>query len=249
MAHAFEAGGIALTTDIVRGKAIEFVDKNPRARAAKVLSAILERGGITTEELLHLGYKHAPRARQDCVDRGFPIHTEKVRDSDGKQIARYVLHSEIEIRAILKGRAIIPKAFKDRLVREYGAADRITGMEVAPRALQVDHRIPYQVSGDDGLWAEDIRAFMLLTGSSQRKKSFSCERCPNFLNDRDPDVCGTCYWAFPEAYQHIGMRQVRQVELIWQDAEAETFDRIKAKLAAQGRTVEEAAKALLLALG
>lgn len=44
------------------------------------------------------------------------------------------------------------------------------------------------------------------------------------------------------------MRQVRQVEIVWQDEEAEAFDRIKAKLAAEGRTIEEAAKALLLTL-
>ena len=102
--------------------------------------------------------------------------------------------------------------------------------------------------GDDGLWAEDIKKFMLLTGSSQRKKSFSCERCPNFLKLREPSICGTCYWAFPEAYDHIAMRKVRQLELVWQDEEADAFDRIKAKLAAEGRTIEEAAKVLLLTL-
>ncbi|MBN8848287.1 MULTISPECIES: hypothetical protein [unclassified Sphingomonas] len=176
------------------------------------------------------------------------METVSVRDSDGKRIAKYILLTETEIRAILNGRAIIPKVFKDKLVKEYGPFDRIIGMEVYPRALQVDHRVPYQVSGDDGLWAEDIKKFMLLFESSQRKKSFSCERCRNFLKFREPSVCGTCYWAFPEAYDHIAMRKVRQLELVWQDEEADAFDRIKAKLAAEGRTIEEAAKALLLTL-
>ena len=116
------------------------------------------------------------------------------------------------------------------------------------RALQVDHRIPYQIDGDTGLEEEDVNAFMLLTGSTQRAKSFSCEQCPNFLELRDPTVCARCYWAFPESYDHIGMRKVRQVQLVWQDEEADAFDRINAKLAAEGRTVEDAAKALLLGL-
>lgn len=228
--------------DAVKNKAREFIANNPGARSAKVLEAALDHGGITTEEILALGYKHAPRARQDAVDFGFPMETSYVKDSDGKRIAKYTLLTEAEIRTILKGRAIIPKAFKDKLVKEYGAADRITGLEVEPRALQVDHRIPYQVSGDDGLWAEDMTKFMLLTGSSQRKKSFSCERCPNFLKKKEPEICGTCYWAFPEAYDHIAMRKVRQIEMVWQDDEADMLDRVKAKLELKGRTVEEAAK-------
>jgi hypothetical protein len=184
----------------------------------------------------------------DCVDNGFPIKTTMVKGSDGSRMASYSLLSEAELRETQNGRSIIPKAFKAKLIAHYGEYDRITGWQVTARALQVDHRIPYQVGGDVGLESEDVNAFMLLTGSSQRAKSFSCEQCPNFLELKDPKVCGTCYWAFPEQYQHIGMRQVRQVELVWQDEEAEAFDRIQAKLAAEGRTVEEAAKALLLSL-
>jgi hypothetical protein len=235
-------------SDAVATKAREFIARNPGARSAKVLEAALDHGGITTEELLALGYKHAPRARQDAVDFGFPMDTAFVKDSDGKRIAKYTLLTEVAVRAILNGRAIIPKAFKNKLVDEYGACDRITGLEVVARALQVDHRVPYQVSGDDGLWAEDVTKFMLLTGSSQRKKSFSCEQCPNFLKLKDPAVCGTCYWAFPEAYEHIAMRKVRQVELVWQDEEADRFDRVKARLSAKGMTVEDAAKAYLMSL-
>lgn len=237
-----------MATDAVRTKAAEFIAQNPGARASKVLKAILERGSITTEELLELGYKHAPRARMDCVDNGFPIKTTMVKASDGSRMASYSLLSETELRESQSGRSIIPKVFKAKLIAHYGEYDRITGWQVTARALQVDHRIPYQVGGDEGLENEDLNAFMLLTGSTQRAKSFSCERCPNFLELKDPTVCATCYWAFPESYKHIGMRQMRQAELVWQDEETEAFDRVKAKLAAEGRTIEEAAKALLRTL-
>jgi hypothetical protein len=234
-----------LAQDAVETKAREFIAKNPGARATKVLVAMLERGSISTEELLDLGYKHAPRARMDVVDNGFPVKTTMVKGSDGRRMASYSLLSETEMREAQQGRSIIPKVFKAKLVAHYGEVDGITGWQVTARALQVDHRIPYQVGGDAGLENEDVSAFMLLTGSSQRAKSFSCERCPNFLELKDPDICGGCYWAFPESYDHIAMQQVRRLEVVWQDAEAATFDAIKARLTAKGESVEAAIKRLL----
>lgn len=238
-----------MASDTIRTKAQAFIVQNPGSRASKVLKAILERGSITTAELLELGYKHAPRARMDCVDNGFPIKTTMVRGSDGSRMASYSLLSDAELREDQKGRSVIPKAFKAKLVAYYGEVDGITGWRLTARALQVDHRVPYQVGGDAGLDGEDVEAFMLLTGSSQRAKSFSCEQCPNFLELKDPKICSTCYWAYPENYQHVGMRQVRQIQLTWQDGdEAAAFDRVKARLAAEGRTVEEVANELLLGL-
>jgi hypothetical protein len=237
-----------LAQDVIEAKAKEFIGKNPGSRASKVLKAMLERGSITTEELLELGYKHAPRARMDVVDNGFPVKTTMVKGSDGRRMASYSLLSDAELRDAQQGRSIIPKVFKTKLVATYGEVDGITGWEVTARALQVDHRIPYQVGGDAGLENEDVSAFMLLTGSSQRAKSFSCERCQNFLELKDPDICGGCYWAYPESYNHIGMKQIRRVEVLWQDEEAAVFDNIKSLLAEQGQTVGEATKRLLLSL-
>ncbi|MEX6726148.1 hypothetical protein [Parapedomonas caeni] len=175
-----------MASDAIRTKAEEFIARNPGARATKVLKAMLERGSITTEELLDLGYKHAPRARMDVVDNGFPVKTTMVKGSDGRRMASYSLLSDAEMREAQQGRSIIPKVFKAKLVAHYGEVDGITGWQVTARALQVDHRIPYQVGGDAGLENEDVSAFMLLTGSSQRAKSFSCERCQNFLERSRP---------------------------------------------------------------
>ena len=201
-----------MAEDAVKVRAREFIAKNPSSRAAKVLRAMLERGCITTEELLDLGYKHAPRARMDVVDNGFPVKTTMVRDSTGKRMASYSLGTDAELRDTQTGRSIISKAFKGKLVEKYGEYDGITGWQVTARALQVDHRIPYQVGGDVGLEEEDVNAFMLLTGSSQRLKSFSCERCANFLEIKDPEICRSCLWAYPDSYNHIAMRQMRQLE-------------------------------------
>jgi len=46
---------------------------------------------------------------------------------------------------------------------------------------------------------------MLLDASSQRAKSWSCERCHNWIEIRDQDVCRNCFWTFPEHYTNIAV--------------------------------------------
>ena len=46
---------------------------------------------------------------------------------------------------------------------------------------------------------------------------------------KDADVCQKCYWAHPENYEHIAMRPVRRVDLMWSGGEVSVYDRLKAK--------------------
>ena len=68
---------------------------------------------------------------------------------------------------------------------------------------------------------------MLLSGSANRAKSWSCEQCENWINQKNKTVCLSCYWAFPENYSHIAMKQIRRVDLIWQGKEIDTYEKIK----------------------
>ena len=43
------------------------------------------------------------------------------------------------------------------------------------RVLQIDHRVPYEVGGDDKSETLNPDDFMLLSGSANRAKSWSCE--------------------------------------------------------------------------
>jgi len=38
----------------------------------------------------------------------------------------------------------------------------------------------------------------------------------------------TCYWAYPENYSHIAMRQIRRLDIVWQGNEADVYDKLKA---------------------
>lgn len=212
----------------------------PNSRSSKALRAMLDKGHVTTDDLNALGYNHPPRAIGDVRDAGIPVVTEKVRTADGRQMARYRLGSADDIQEDRHGRrSVLPKAFKAELLARYGSADCITGAKLDPRVLQIDHRIPFRVAGDAGLSDRDAAAYMLLDASSQRAKSWSCEHCPNFLKLRDPKVCGTCFWAFPESYEHIAMQQIRRTDIVWQGADVPVHDRLKAEADRAGILVSE----------
>ncbi|MFC0683425.1 hypothetical protein [Novosphingobium clariflavum] len=233
----------------VEEAAREFIANKPNARASKALRAILERGTVTTRELNKIGYDHPPRAIADAVDNGIPIKKEMIKADDGKRMARYSLGEPGQLRGGQAGRANFSKAFKTKIVKHYGEVDTITGWEVSGRTLQIDHRVPYRVGGDAGMKEQDVGSFMLLSGSSQRAKSFSCENCENWTTIHDEAICRTCYWAFPEAYTHVAMREVRRADVVWQDGETKQFDALNKLAHEQGTTVsqlvKDAAKKLL----
>lgn len=56
---------------------------------------------------------------------------------------------------------------------------------------------------------------MLICGSCNHSKSFSCEHCRNWLELFDPAICRACYWGSPEKYDHIALEARRQVTINW----------------------------------
>ena len=216
---------------------------NKRARI--VIQHIQEHGQITTEDLLAYGYKHAPRAARDVREAGIPLITFNVKDKDGKNIAAYKFGDLNSIQnGRLAGRSTFPKAFKSQLYRIHQGKCTICNTAYADRYLQVDHRVPYEVGGDDpnGL---DPRKFMLLCGSCNRAKSWSCEHCPNWQGAKDETVCAACYWSYPENYTHIATINERRLELVWQGEEVGNYEYLSLLAKYQGKTIQELIKHLL----
>lgn len=216
---------------------------NKRARV--VIEHILEHGQITTEDLLNYGYKHAPRAARDVREAGIPLDTISVKDSNGKNIAAYKL-SDINLirQGRLQGRSTFPKAFKDQLYSIHNGKCTVCGTAYAERYLQVDHRVPYEVGGDDPILNTDN--FMLLCGSCNRAKSWSCEHCINFTTLKDPSICHTCYWANPQSYAHIATINERRLDLVWRGEEVESYEYLAMIAKYQGKTLQEFIKLLIL---
>ena len=204
--------------------------KRPRV----VIDYILEHGFITTDELAKI-YGHAPRAARDVREAGIPLITYNVKSpATGKRMGAYTFDDIAKMKAgRVGGRKAFPKKFKQELIALYGERDTITGDHLGERYLQIDHRVPYEIAGDDA-GPLNPREFMLLDASSNRAKSWSCEHCENFLRLLDPAICRTCLWASPEDYSHIALSPSRRVELVWRDDEVAVYERLKGEAATAG---------------
>lgn len=216
-------------------------------RPKTVIEHIIEHGFITTEELKEkYGYNHPPRAVRDVREHGIRIETFRVTGSDGRKIAayRFGVASAKRFRK-LSGRTGLSRKIKDALMEKYGCKCFIYLEEVDERDLQIDHRIPYEVGGDGETDELDPENFMLLSGSANRAKSWSCEHCENWNNVRDRMICLTCYWAYPENYSHVAMRQVRRLDLIWQGEEVETYEKLKAEATSLNKEIPLFVKEIL----
>ena len=213
--------------------------RNKRARA--VLDEIAKNGTITTEKLKNLGYNHPPRAARDVRELGFCLITTRVKGSDGRSIGAYSLDVTSTLaRARKTGRLALPKKERDSIIER---ANKKCQLCAGTYDLQVDHRVPYEVAGET--LSHEENAFMVLDGSCNRKKSWACEHCDNFLQKKDTSVCGSCYWAFPEEHTHVAMQPVRRLEILWVGAETKDFDVFKQQHAPDKRPLPEIAKEAL----
>ena len=216
-------------------------------RPKTVIDHILEFGFITTEDLKEkYGYNHPPRAVRDVREHGIPVETFRVVGTDGRKIAAYRF-GEMGVQKSRKfsGRTGLSKKIKDALVDKYGCKCFIYLEEIDEKELQIDHRVPYEVGGDGEGGELNPEYFMLLSSSANRAKSWSCENCQNWSNQKDREVCISCYWAYPENYSHIAMRQIRRIDLIWQGDEVEVYDKLKSQANSVDKEVSLLVKEIL----
>ncbi len=214
--------------------------KRPKA----VIDHILQYGFITTEDLKETyGYNHPPRAARDVREHGIPLETFRVKGSDGRKIAAYRFGDIDNARFTRSsGRTGLSKQIKDDLIKRYGCMCFIYLEEVQERELQIDHRVPFEIDGEPDLEAEN---FMLVCGSANRAKSWSCEHCENWNNTKDKSICLSCYWAYPENYSHIAMRQVRRVDLLWEGDDVKIYEALKQRSINLGKEIPEFVKEII----
>jgi hypothetical protein len=214
-------------------------------RPKTVIDHILKHGHITTEELKNkYGYDHPPRAARDVRELGIAFETFRVEAANGRKIAAYRFADPAKKKfRRFSGRTGLSKEIKDHLIAKYGCQCFIYLEKMDATNLQIDHRVPYEVAGEaDELQPED---FMLLCGSANRAKSWSCEHCENWKNTRDKSICLSCYWAFPEKYSHVAMRQIRRVDLVWQGDQVVQYDKLKSDVAKAGLEIPQFVKEVL----
>jgi len=209
------------------------------SRAVYVIKFILENGSINSEDIADEGYRHGARAIGDVRDNGVPLITNKTKSTDGKSIAEYIFGPADEInRRKFGGRINFPASLKKQLLERYGAECAISRMILPIDKLEIDHRVPFYIAGDiEGERNPDD--FMLLSKSMQRTKSWDCENCPNILSHLDINICKTCYWAYPEDYTHVAMKEMRNLNLTWEGKEIAEFDAMESECKENGKTVQD----------
>lgn len=209
-------------------------------RARECLEHLLRYGTLSTEQLNQMGYEHPPRAIRDLRDAGVVVETGATRNHVGKRIAEYTLVPER--RAGRAGRKGIPKTFRESVNHSHEYRCALCSGEFASRELQCDHRIPFEIGGDpEGLIAAE---WMPLCASCNRSKSWSCEHCPNW-KQRDPDTCGSCFWAFPQSYSHVATTAERRLSVIFRRDEVEVADLVARHARQSGLSTQELVKRVL----
>lgn len=218
--------------------------KNKRARA--VIEHILTYGSVSTEELKEIyGYNHPPRAAKDVRDEGIPLVTYRIKGTDGRSIAAYRFGDPTAVVAGREGgRRQFSKRFKRQLYEECEGKCAICQGKFALRELQIDHRIPYEIAGDAIATESTPESYMLVCGSCNRAKLWSCEHCPNW-SAKERIVCQTCYWASPITYEHVATNPVRRTEIVWQDEEARLHDDLQQAARVNAVSLQEYIKRLL----
>lgn len=197
-------------------------------RANIVIEHIMKHGFITTEELENrYGYSHPPRAARDVREAGIPLETYQVKSSKKKSIAAYRFGdlTKLEIYRV-EGRALFPKQLKRTLFERCEGHCFICNGTFEERYLQVDHRVPYEIVGDIHT-KRNLQEFMLLCGSCNRAKSWSCEHCDNWKDKKKPTLCMQCYWGSPEQYSHIALLEIRRLDIHWAGDEVQYYDAMK----------------------
>jgi hypothetical protein len=206
---------------------LELLKSGEAKRPRTVIQHILKNGFVTSQELKDVyGYNHPPRAVRDVRERGIPLVTFRVTGTDGRKIAAYKFGApNVVDNAFLKtsGRTVLSKALKDALIEKYGSRCFIYYEPMEADLLQIDHRVPYEIGGEQD--KSNLEFFMLISPSANRAKSWACEHCENWVR-KDVDFCVKCFWAHPEEYEHIAGKQQRAIAIVFTGDEIKDYQRL-----------------------
>jgi hypothetical protein len=209
-------------------KFLDLLNSVESKRPRTVIQHILKHGFVTSQELKDAyGYNHPPRAVRDVRERGIPIITYRVEGTDGRKIAAYRFGDPADVVGATSksaGRTALSKALKQALIEKYGPRCFVYYEEMDEGILQVDHRVPYEITGEN-VQPADIDAYMLLSPSANRAKSWTCEHCENW-GRKEYEFCVNCFWAYPENYWHVAGKRQKVISIVFTGDEIEDYKRL-----------------------
>jgi len=232
--------------DKIPPELLSLIENITAKRAKTVLDHIRMHEYITNVELNQTyGYDHPPRAIRDVRENGIPLESFKIPGPDGRKITAYRFPTNLKIEEGKGGgRRIFSKQFKQTLLAQTGEQCKLCGGKFSGRLLQIDHKVPYEISGDKS-GTLNPEEFMLVCGSCNRTKSWECEHCDNWKNHKLISICHTCMLASPDNYEHIAMRQKRRLTFNWNEDEIEDYDTLIDEANEAGLYLDEYVKSVL----
>lgn len=221
------------------------LDAVTNKRARFVIDKILENGFCSTQDLKNAGYEHAPRAARDVRELGIPLETFKIKDDMGKTIAAYKFGDwenakKENLAAKTFGRTHFTQKLKKELLEKYGPVCCLYGETYPARLLQPDHRVPYEIGGNNMA----LDNFMLLSPSANRDKSWACEHCVNW-KEKNILMCKTCYYAYPEKYEHIVGKYEKRVAIVFKKEEFKLYENLVQRARKSGITYQDEIKRIM----
>ena len=206
---------------------LELLDSVKAKRPKNVIQHNFKHGYVTSQELKDVyGYDHPPRAIRDVREHGIPVETYRITGSGGRKITAYRFGDPNSPKNALSksaGRTVLSKALKQALVEKYGAKCFVYLESMDESALQVDHRVPYEIGGEQD--ESNIELFMLLSPSANRAKSWTCEHCENWER-KESDFCLSCFWAYPDNYTHVAGKYERIISIVFTGDEIEDYNKL-----------------------
>ena len=214
-------------------------------RSLVVVNHIIKHGQITTEDLENYGYKHPPRAIRDVREQGLPLERFWTKNSEGQKIAGYRFGDPTKIKNDrIGGRKVFSKDFILEIIAQHNNKCAICQAKFENRYLQIDHKIPYEVSGDDSQ-QRNPQEYMPLCVTCNRAKSWSCEHCLNWASKKNKTDCQICYWGNPETYTHVALQEIRRLQISWQKEEIPDYEKLKSEAGRTNQSMPDYVKKII----
>ena len=130
-------------------KRLEELVKTIPLRPKRVLEYLLKKGEVSTYQLGKLGYDQPPRAAMDLKDIGVKLVTKSSKHpKTGNRMVIYMLDDD-QSNTFAPGRKAFPKNFKQEIIDRDDSKCILCDKLYSSRFLQIDHKIPFILGGED----------------------------------------------------------------------------------------------------
>ncbi len=175
-------------------------ERSPRERST--LALCLEQGFVTKQDCYGMGFD--PVVTRDLTKHGLVFYSQRGQ----------ILLDLGASNASLGGFSTLPSRQRDALLADAHFTCVFCRKQYERKFLTADHRVPHRVAGNSLTDAEGLQAYQVACYPCNNRKQQGCRACTNQQTTKDIAKCRTCYWAYPDKYEHIAGKHERRLTLV-----------------------------------